>query len=77
MDFETFNPILNIGGLFTVICAVIAQLLVIGLLKIVMKYLKHLKSKNEFEGGAPSNERYVKRMLKKIGRFERKARYRL
>ena len=40
MGFETFNPILNLGGIFVGFILYLLQIIFIGVLKVVVNFLK-------------------------------------
>ena len=72
MGFETFNPILNIGGLFIVFVLIVAEFFLLAAIKLVIFVLqmcrRSLKTRqNGFEGGEtiPSScAKYLLRFFK-------------
>lgn len=69
MDFDNYNPITNLGGLFMVILLLVVEFAGVFILKLVVKYLKRVRAKQKFEAsqheGGESN--------KSESRFKRKA----
>ena len=79
MGFETFNPILNLGGLFIVFLIYAGQLIYLVFLKIVGEILKGIRKRqkefkleelDDFEGGELEDWkiRWTRRLLKYSGR---------
>ena len=79
MGFETFNPILNLGGLFIVFLIYAGQLIYLVFLKIVVEILKGIRKRqkefkleelDDFEGGEHEDWkiRWTRRLLKYSGR---------
>ena len=57
MGFETFNPILNLGGIFIVILITIAQFILLLILKLVARILKKkLIAASQLEGGTDETD---------------------
>jgi hypothetical protein len=44
MDFETFNPILNMGGLFLTLILYLTQIFIFLVLKVILKLMKKNES---------------------------------
>jgi hypothetical protein len=53
MDFETYNPIQNVGGLFMVICILVFQFMMFAAFKVATQMLRKLRNREKasFEGG--------------------------
>lgn len=45
MGFETFNPVTNMGGLFTLVWAVIFEFMLVGVISLAVKRFKIYRSR--------------------------------
>ena len=76
MGFETYNPILNIGGLFIILVLIVAEFFLLAAIKLMIIVLRMCRrslknSSSGFEGGETNTSSCANYLLKYFKRKEK------
>jgi hypothetical protein len=56
LEFETFNPIINVGGLFSIILLIVGEIVVLSIIILLLKCLEKIAPNLKSKGKEQINE---------------------